>query len=365
MNILSFRIISLLVVFILVFPTPVMGQKQKSGIPAAMAADLIHAVIEAGRTTYSEHIVEHLSEQNVLTATENWEQEKTLPLPAQFLAMSSQFSNSRGIGMKYRLLSLWPINKNNSPGTASEKLGLEEVAKNPENPFTWIVPRDGRWYFEAIYPDKAVSNSCVSCHNQHPNSPKTDFIKGDVLGGIIIDLPLAKRSEKNVDDKFLLAPEVVADYIHSVLKSDRAIYAKHIVNRLVNENVLATKENWADSKSIMLPAQFLLNTADLIQGGELGLSFWLISHFPINLQNRPANEFEARGLENVEVHPIRPFTQQTQVGHRKYFQAIYADIASTPGCVNCHNNHPNSPKKDFKIGDVMGGITLNFPIKHR
>lgn len=360
-----FHIVLCLIVFILLIPSQVLGQKQKSGVPAGNAADLIHAVIEAGRTTYSQHVVEHLSEQKVLGATENWLQEKSLPLPAQFLAMSAQFSNSRGIGMRYRLLSLWPINKDNSPGTANEKLGLEEVAKNPEKPFTWIVSRDSRWYFQAIYPDKAVSNSCVSCHNQHPNSPKSDFKKGDVLGGIIIDLPLARRSEKKVDDKFLLEPEVVADYIHSVLESNRAIYARHIVNRLANVNILKTKENWSDSESIMLPAQFLLNTADLIQDGELGLNFWLISHYPINLQNRPANEFESHGLENVEVHPIRPFTQQTQVGNKKYFQAIYADIASTPGCVNCHNKHPNSPKRDFKIGDVMGGITLNFPIEQR
>jgi hypothetical protein len=296
-----------------------------------MAANLIHSVIEAGRTTYSEYIVEHLSEQNVLTAAENWQQENTLPLPAQFLSMSSQFSNSRGIGMKYRLISLWPINKNNLPQNSSEKLGLEEVAKKPKEPFTWLVPRDGRWYFEAIYPDKAVSNTCASCHNMHSNSPKKDFKKGDVMGGIVIDLPLAKRSEKNVDEKFSLEPEVVADYIHSVLESDRTIYAKHIVNRLGKTNILTIKENWPDSKSIMLPAQFLLNTADLIQDNELGLGFWLISHFPINLQNRPANEFEAHGLENVEVHPIRPFTQRTQKGRKKYFQAIYADVATTPG----------------------------------
>jgi hypothetical protein len=363
MKIISSRIAPFLLVFILFFPILVSGQEKKFGISAGMAADLIHAVIEAGRITYSEHIVEHLSEQNVLVATENWRQENSLPLPAQFLSMSSQFSNSRGIGMKYRLISLWPINKNNLPQNASEKLGLEEVAKSSDKPFTWIVPRDGRWYFEAIYPDKAVSNTCVSCHNMHPNSPKTDFKKGDVMGGIVIDLPLAKRSENNVDEKFFLEPEVVADYIHSVLESDRTIYAKHIVNRLGNANILTIKEHWTDSESIMLPAQFLLNTADLIQDNELGLGFWLISHFPINLQNRPANEFEAHGLENVEVHPIRPFTQLTQVGKKKYFQAIYADVATTPGCVNCHNNHPNSPKKDFKLGDVMGGITLNFPIK--
>ncbi len=365
MKIFTSRITLFLFIFVMTFPILVSGQERKYGIPAGMAADLIHAVIEAGRITYSEHIAEHLTEQNILSPTENWRQENSLPLPAQFLAMSSQLSNSRGIGMKYRLMSLWPINKNNLPRNATEKLGLEEVVKSPNKPFTWIVRRDGRWYFEAIYPDKAVSNTCVSCHNLHPNSLKTDFKKGDVLGGILIDLPLTKRSEKNTDEKFFLQPEVVADYIHSVLESDRTVYAKHIVNRLGNANILTINENWADSGSIMLPAQFLLNMADVIQDSELDLSFWLISNFPINLQNRPANEFEVHGLENVEVHPIRPFTQLTQVGRKKYFQAVYADIATNSSCVNCHNNHPNSPKKDFKLGDVMGGITLNFPIKHQ
>jgi len=31
-------------------------------------------------------------------------------------------------------------------------------------------------------------------------------------------------------------------------------------------------------------------------------------------------------------------------------------------CVSCHNKHPDTPKKDFKIGDVMGGVVIRIPI---
>jgi hypothetical protein len=347
--------------FFLLLPSP--AQSMEQGIPAGLAADLIHAVIEAGRTTYSKHVVEHLAQQNVLTASENWEQEKTLLLPAQFLSMSSQISNSHGIGMKYRLMSLWPLNKNNAPRSKNEKLGLEEVVKNPDQPFTWVVLRDGRWYFEAVYPDIAVSETCATCHNNHPNSPKTDFKIGDVMGGIIIDLPLSRRTEKNVDEKFLLAPEVVADYVHSVLESDRTVYARHIVNRLEEQGVLHSKEKWENAGSLMLPAQFLLNSSKAIKSKKLGLDFRLISLYPINPQNRPANEFEQNGLESVEVHPIRPYTKHSRIGRKAYFQAIYPDIAVTRGCVNCHNGHPSSPKKDFALDDVMGGILVGFPVQ--
>ena len=115
--------------------------------------------------------------------------------------------------------------------------------------------------------------------------------------------------------------------------------------------------------ALMLPAQFLLNSAGAIENKRLGLHFRLISLYPINPQNRPANEFEQNGLESVEVHPIRPYIQITKVGRKKYFQAIYPDIAVTRGCVNCHNGHPRSPKKDFALDDMMGGILVSFPIK--
>ena len=53
---------------------------------------------------------------------------------------------------------------------------------------------------------------------------------------------------------------MVADYVHSVLQSDRTIYAKHVVNRLEKKGILSASENWERENLLMLPAQFLLNT---------------------------------------------------------------------------------------------------------
>ena len=104
-----------------------------SGISARRAADFVHSVIEAGRTTSSQAVVDRLGKSDSLKTTEHWKQENTLPLPAQFLMMSSRMSNQRGIGMRYRLMSLWPINPKNAPPSQTEKRGLEQVAQNPTN----------------------------------------------------------------------------------------------------------------------------------------------------------------------------------------------------------------------------------------
>ena len=81
------------------------------------------------------------------------------------------------------------------------------------------------------------------------------------MGGIIIELPLGKRTERNVDEKFLLALLVVADYVHSVLESDRTVYVQHVVNRLEEQGILHLKEKWENENVLMLPAQFLLNSS--------------------------------------------------------------------------------------------------------
>lgn len=49
-----------------------------------------------------------------------------------------------------------------------------------------------------------------------------------------------------------------------------------------------------------------------------------------------------------------------KLGGKKYFTAVYADTAVAPACVKCHNAHKDSPRTDFKIKDVMGGVVLRI-----
>jgi hypothetical protein len=45
-------------------------------------------------------------------------------------------------------------------------------------------------YYTAFYADVAVAEACTSCHNDHKDSPKTDFEGGDVMGGVVIRIPM-------------------------------------------------------------------------------------------------------------------------------------------------------------------------------
>lgn len=331
-------------------------------IPADRAADYIHAVIEANRTIYSQYIVERLGETVSLKATENWEKENTLLLPAQFLMVSSKIVNSKDLGIKYRLMSLWPINKKNAARSPQEKTGLKKVAHKPGQPYVWTVKKDSQVLYNAVYPDLAVTKSCVRCHNNHPRSPRRDFKRGEVMGGIHISFPISKSKDPSSRGNFVVAPEVVADYVHAILEADRTVYAKHIVNRLQNKNIIYASENWWEENTLLLPAQFLLNASDLIKNMRIGLDYKLISLWPINSHNGAANKFEHIGLETVASQPFRPYIGTVRVGNQTFFQAVYPDFAVTPACVTCHNAHPKSPKHDFKLHDVIGGIVVSVPM---
>lgn len=164
-----------------------------SGIPPETVADYLYSVIAADRTFYTIHVVERLQKEGTTVAAENWRSKRNLlPLPAQFLMESSELASKSGVTIRYRLISLWPINPQNGPYNDEERNALEAVRKSPDEPVTASVKIGDKNYFQAVYADRAVSQACVGCHNGHQRSPKKDFKMNDVMGGLVIEIPMPK-----------------------------------------------------------------------------------------------------------------------------------------------------------------------------
>ena len=158
------------------------------------------------------------------------------------------------------------------------------------------------------------------------------------------------------------SPDVVADYIHAVIAADRALYTTHVVDRLQEEGVVIAAEAWKQRKALPLPAQMLLMAGRVVEMGGSGLRFRLASLWPIYEENGPSTVFEEAGLEVVAEDPDEVYSGIITRGNTRFFKAIYADRAISKACVNCHNGHILSSKKDFKLGDVMGAIIISFPL---
>jgi hypothetical protein len=166
-------------------------RNQQSAAPGGLGerefADGLHAVLSADREVYTKQVVNRLqNEEKVLKAGEHWKDDKLLPLPAQMFRMGAERAREKTKSFSYALLSLWPINKQNGPRTDAEKAGLQAVADQPAQPHYAEETLDGVQYVTAIYPDKAVSEACVSCHNSHQDSPRKDYKVGEVMGAVVI-----------------------------------------------------------------------------------------------------------------------------------------------------------------------------------
>lgn len=175
---------------------PFLGESRAaeiSGIPPETVTDYIHAVIESDRTFYTVHVVERLQKDGSAVASEQWRGKKnTLPLPAQFLMETSDLATKAGTRLRYRLISLWPINPQNGPRSEQERSGLKALMTQPDRTVTGTVKEGDETYFQAIYADHAVSQSCIGCHNAHPKSPKRDFRLNDAMGGLVIEIPIGR-----------------------------------------------------------------------------------------------------------------------------------------------------------------------------
>ena len=176
------------------------------GIPPEAVVDYIHVALAADRTAYTKHVVNRVQtlegkkkDTGVLAveATEGWKDTDGIPLPAQMFRLGYEVAGDiaaeRGLDFSYSLISSWNINDNQAPETDFEKEAMEVVNETGE-PYKGEQEIGGKKFFSALYPDKAVAEACVTCHNTHPvhleRYPDKQFELGDVMGGIIINLPL-------------------------------------------------------------------------------------------------------------------------------------------------------------------------------
>ena len=177
-----------------------------AGIAPEKVVDYIAATALGGRTAYVKHVVNRVTllegepverEDAVVDAhsTEFWEDEDGIPLPAQMFRLASEVTSADDLagGFTIGLISSWNINDAHSPKTDFEKDAIKEMEETGA-PVKIEQEIAGQRYMTAMYPDKAVAEACVTCHNTHPihleRYPDKVFALDDVMGGVVINLPL-------------------------------------------------------------------------------------------------------------------------------------------------------------------------------
>jgi methyl-accepting chemotaxis protein len=145
--------------------------------------------------------------------------------------------------------------------------------------------------------------------------------------------------------------------------ADRKYYTKNVILKL--------KRDWFDFKAsvdhkkvqgaIPFPATFVREVSESLDKSA-GYRYRLKSKHNINKQSGLSNKFEERAWDMLSKDSKTPYGEFLPAGTGVEYRYATADVAAAQGCVTCHNNHPDSPKTDFKLGDLMGLLIITAPI---
>jgi class 3 adenylate cyclase len=154
--------------------------------------------------------------------------------------------------------------------------------------------------------------------------------------------------------------------LNSVVTSVRGYYASNVVGRvLASPGSTQVVHNYeAIPGAIPIPATLSLELGRVIGEQQQNISYRFVSDFPFKDRAPHAlDEFETGALAALRAQTSRQLTEVHASLFRDRIRLI-APVIMGAACVSCHNSHPDSPKHDWKVGDVRGiqEITIAQPI---
>jgi hypothetical protein len=143
----------------------------------------------------------------------------------------------------------------------------------------------------------------------------------------------------------------------------RQYYAAHVVAKVRAGSTLeVTHDHMGRSTAIPLPATMI---HDLSAGnGEEGTSrLRLYSRHPFpHRERRQLDGFAEEALSALQADPSKVHVQVSPVQGEETVRVAIADRMASNACVQCHNTHPDSPRKNWQLGDVRGVLEVDVPV---
>jgi adenylate cyclase len=154
--------------------------------------------------------------------------------------------------------------------------------------------------------------------------------------------------------------------LSSVITGIRGYYASRIVARVLaspgSTKVLPNYEQV--SGAIPIPATLSLEFGRVISEQQANIAYRFVSDYPFkNRTAHPLDEFETEALAALRQQPNQELTDVSWSLFTDRVRHV-TPILMGSTCVSCHNAHPDSPKRDWKVGDVRGiqELTVTQPI---
>ena len=159
-----------------------------------------------------------------------------------------------------------------------------------------------------------------------------------------------------------LAIEDAARY-SDALREFRTLYTSEVVEPAMAHGTSITHDYEEYPGTLPLPATLSMLLGKRLtesQGGDVRL--YSDVPFPWRLrEDQPLDSFQSKALETLRNDASKPVLQFEEREGVVLVRYATADLMRA-SCVECHNTHPDSPKRDWVIGDVRGVLEVSRPV---
>ncbi len=171
---------------------------------------------------------------------------------------------------------------------------------------------------------------------------------------LMLSLPLAVWLDlRGLTETALLRQ---AGDLNSVISSVRSYYGTNVTGRvLASPGHTRVSHNYeAIPGAIPIPATLSIELGRVIGEQQHNITYRFVSDYPFKDRAPHAlDAFEKHALASLRADPNQLVTDTSYSLFSGHVRLI-APVIMGAACVSCHNTHPESPKRDWKVGDVRG-----------
>ena len=144
----------------------------------------------------------------------------------------------------------------------------------------------------------------------------------------------------------------------------RTLYTSEVVETVRLQGITVSHDYKEHAGAIPLPVTMSMELGRRIGMHRSGAETQLYSEYPFPWREEEGglrDEFARQSWEHFQQNPDTPFYEFQQLDGRAVLRYATADRMRA-SCVNCHNSHPDTPKNDWKEGDVRGVLEVVLPM---
>jgi two-component sensor histidine kinase len=178
-----------------------------------------------------------------------------------------------------------------------------------------------------------------------------------LLGLAVSVFPLYKLSQDLIETTSIQDAALYAEAISEF----RTLYTSEVVARAEENGLEITHDYYNKKNAIPLPAtmSILLGNEIAKKGHGGGTKLYSKYPFPWRAENGGLQDSFARAAwQYLNKNPNKPYFVLERKNGIKILRYAVADIMR-PSCINCHNTHKDSPKRNWKVGDVRGVLEVS------